>query len=881
VVQEVDSSQIKSQRRRSERVSQSVPLIVRGIDLLGQPFEERTATVVFNLHGCRYSSKHHLPTNAWVTLEVSHGAGFHNVRARVAWVQRPQSIREFLQVAVELESAANIWGNDFPPEDWSMDRLSTQPFDEVSEPQQICSEPLSETSGFQPDTGNNPENMTGDTANVSPDSRLEPFFPPPKEPTTAGANPLLHEWTEELHRRARQAVESVSAEASENIRRAAEEAEQKRSATAEEFFQRWKEEFDRTQSGARDDFSAELAARQGEFLAGLTSKFEDGFKEARELIRELDQKTQSARAEMEAAAEAAVRAEQARNRTEAQGMQTPYRADVSHEQSSAIPGWKERVQSEMALAQSQWDELLQSSLDSGIRRLSEQLAERSREVLRSAEQKMTERFAELRQPLTETLGEARETLNHIGSALEHEMGQARSSLAEIEHVASRIKDYSSQLDASTHDTLNELHRRIENILESQTEEMNRRTENLVAGVSQRLNPIVESLGHQLVERTVSEVESRIAPHLERVPDLLRDLAAREMQVDEGLRLHRERLRQLSENNQREANAQMATTISALKNDLQSARVEALPKWNDDLNASGARAAQAAAESIRQNSEWFQQDAQARLQVMVEQTLTAAQGTCGEMSSQSTLRFGDELERRSSARIAGIEQQIDSIAHEVSGRARTQMDAAAEAAAASFGRILHGISEQEVQQFTYASQNSVRDSAHELERSAQAVLGNLSASAEKTVEEFRARMASQLEASVADGRGAVAAEFGALLNQFVAERDVRQQEWARGLERVSDEATEKHQDRLRMAADSWTVSSVRRLNEHGQNVIESLIRSADHALRDSCSRVFEGLAEMMRERVTNAAGAAGFIPDPNNLEMQENSTSQTNSSWTNA
>ncbi|MGB8835964.1 MAG: hypothetical protein WCC67_04420, partial [Candidatus Acidiferrales bacterium] len=68
-----------------------------------------------------------------------------------------------------------------------------------------------------------------------------------------------------------------------------------------------------------------------------------------------------------------------------------------------------------------------------------------------------------------------------------------------------------------------------------------------------------------------------------------------------------------------------------------------------------------------------------------------------------------------------------------------------------------------------------------------------------------------------------------------------------------------------SADSWVVASVRRLNEHGQNGIESLLRSADQALRDSCSKVFEGLAEMLCERATNAAGAGnvtGFAATPN-------------------
>jgi hypothetical protein len=55
-----------------------------------------------------------------------------------------------------------------------------------------------------------------------------------------------------------------------------------------------------------------------------------------------------------------------------------------------------------------------------------------------------------------------------------------------------------------------------------------------------------------------------------------------------------------------------------------------------------------------------------------------------------------------------------------------------------------------------------------------------------------------------------------------------------------------------------MSSVRRLNEHGHDVIESLMRSADQALRDSCARFFDGLAQTFRER-SSAAGIGGHAP----------------------
>jgi hypothetical protein len=123
------------------------------------------------------------------------------------------------------------------------------------------------------------------------------------------------------------------------------------------------------------------------------------------------------------------------------------------------------------------------------------------------------------------------------------------------------------------------------------------------------------------------------------------------------------------------------------------------------------------------------------------------------------------------------------------------------------------------------------------------------------------MASQLESSIADGREALTSEFASTLEGYRAEREAHQRDWVGSLEQLSGEAAGKYQERLDTMCDSWMVSSVRRLNEHGQNTIESLMRSADQALRDSCAKVFDGLGEILRDRAANAAGVAGFAPPP--------------------
>src|SRR6516165_4970022 len=108
-------------KRRSTRIVQAVPLVVTGVDALGRPFAERTSTLIINCHGCRYQSRHYVLKNMWVNLEVPHPEPGHlprRVRGKVAWIQRPRTVRQLFQVALELEVSGNAWGIGFPPDDW-------------------------------------------------------------------------------------------------------------------------------------------------------------------------------------------------------------------------------------------------------------------------------------------------------------------------------------------------------------------------------------------------------------------------------------------------------------------------------------------------------------------------------------------------------------------------------------------------------------------------------------------------------------------------------------------------------------------------------------------------------------------------------------------
>jgi hypothetical protein len=105
-------------------------MIIVGQTKLGLSFEERTAAVSLNLHGCRYPSRHDYSVGSWVGLQVLEPNGEHAtqlMRAQVRSIHPPMSPRELYQIGVELESPSNVWGIPAPPDDWQRLMAATGP----------------------------------------------------------------------------------------------------------------------------------------------------------------------------------------------------------------------------------------------------------------------------------------------------------------------------------------------------------------------------------------------------------------------------------------------------------------------------------------------------------------------------------------------------------------------------------------------------------------------------------------------------------------------------------------------------------------------------------------------------------------------------------
>jgi tetratricopeptide (TPR) repeat protein len=103
-------------------------LRVTGMDGNGRPFIEQTGTLELSSQGCRYFSKHALPRNSWLSLEIldeQADSAPRRSQARVAWVRKSRNLPGLFQVGVEFEAPGNVWRLSNPPEDWRQPGTST------------------------------------------------------------------------------------------------------------------------------------------------------------------------------------------------------------------------------------------------------------------------------------------------------------------------------------------------------------------------------------------------------------------------------------------------------------------------------------------------------------------------------------------------------------------------------------------------------------------------------------------------------------------------------------------------------------------------------------------------------------------------------------
>ncbi|MHB8540804.1 MAG: coiled-coil domain-containing protein [Candidatus Acidiferrales bacterium] len=782
-------------------------------------------------------------------------------------------------MAVELETGSNIWGVAFPPEDWisssieGMDRASS--VNSSAETYTAATEKEMRGAEAAPHEGSLDsylEEMFARSSGQSPRSDVEGV-----QELNIEDSPLLRELRKEFEAQTQKVLEETRVATEQLVEERTSKLHsdlrdkliREHQATAKAFHEKWRQEFEGREADAKQQITSELSQRLAEQVArshdevhqSLKTEWSDRLEREQASLAEWNRRADTLREETRAASEAAARESEHRldeklsqrlnELREELAARAAVRTAAEQPSGEEIRGMRDSAQAEMDIAREQWSELLETSLDSAAQRLAGRMKAGSQEILQAAEQKLAARAAELQKDSGLSAEAAQAALDEVKGALEQEVSRAKGSLAEIEHAATQFSEYSRQLDAASQDSVNELRQRLESSVVLQIAEFDRRAAELQKESIERAGAQLLEMSGRTAAQTAAEVVAKIAPILERAAETTRQLSAREQEAEEILHIHRERLRQASEQVQREAAQRMSAALASLQGDLQLARKDASAQWAAELDADAARTAEKAGAALAKACENQLQEGSALLDARVEESVHRATASMEATAAGTAEAFRADIGKIEAAELHTAGEQLDVLVKKRLEFARHQLEAAAEEVAGTFGQVVQAAAEDAMQHVVAQSNAHVEQERARLAEAGEQVLHRLQAQAQNSFNHFQEQLSIHTEQHLAQSSESLTSQLGATLDLFREQGRAQLAEWSARQEGLEGEAFERHEDRLRSAGNSWLDATMRQLDAVNQNRMDSLIQGAEDAMRRACVDVFDGLAQAMKEKLLGA------------------------------
>ena len=543
-------------KRRSTRIMQAVPLAVTGVDALGRPFTERTSTLIINCHGCRYQSKHYVLKNMWVTLEVPHPESRQpprTVRGRVAWIQRPRTVRQLFQVALELETPGNTWGIAFPPPDWFAPSESVR----VSAYQGAV-----DVSAKPPDTSEIRLPLTEPEAGGAPAPMQDNLrvFPAPASATDASLQLARHmarlvadakqqiqatarevaahavsaerrlsmeEWTREFSVAREQLAKQVSA-AIEKIQEETDARSRTAHAAAADALQR---ELPRWIAPQLEELTRELTQQISDRGTAERTEQSQQFASALESLRTLCQQAEEASARLNA------QMQQAENQVSQRTSELIHEVDEAARQrdvagnahreamstaageieqqitaalSAAHASWRSQLNNEVEAAQARWQATIESTRLTAQERAVAGIDEHVHTLLSRVQEEAEHRAAVLRESMNNAAAEAEQRAASLRNSLQEET--ARQAAAVHESISSAAAEAEKRI-SGLQDSARELAERHTAAIRESISRAAAETEQRVAGMQNELKQQAEKQAAAIREslgKAVAETEDRLS-----------------------------------------------------------------------------------------------------------------------------------------------------------------------------------------------------------------------------------------------------------------------------------------------------------------------------------------------------------------------------------
>jgi hypothetical protein len=884
-------------KRRSTRIMQAVPLAVTGVDALGRPFTERTSTLIINCHGCRFQSKHYVLKNMWVTLEVPHpeaGQAPRTVRGRVAWIQRPRTVRQLFQVALELEVPGNTWGIAFPPPDWFAPsesvRVSSTP-DSVHDAPERNSDsaeihlPLTEPEPTAAPVQDNlrvfPAPASATDASLQLARHMARLVADAKQQIQAAAREVaaqaaaaeqrasLEEWGQRFSVAREQLALQVSG-AIERIQQESETRSHAAQTAAAEALQRelprWiapqLEELTRTLTQQISDRGTAERAEQTRHLASAVESLRTICQQAEDSVARLRSQGEQAEAQIaDRAAESMREVDEVARQSEVSAAAqrealsaaaSEIQAQVTAVLSAAHSSWQSQLNSEVEAAQARWHATLEATLAAAQEKAAAGLDAHVRSLLSQLQDEAGRHTGAVRESMSGAATEAEQRMASLRNSLQEQAQGLEGALGRAAESSDRLEHFSARIETAQGHALASFETQIGDVLSLHRNELHRQSETLLEEINARIRSTFEENCQLAISRFDQQIDSLVQPHVSRTEEAIHRLAGGRSLLDAALTLQQDRIRTSADEAFAESLARFRENLGGVDQLLQEAAQTVAARNLAEIESRTSDLKHQTVDDLMKSAEWYEKKAQTQIQNFTEKTVEQAGNQFREKAGEVSGVFASELDHSSRSFIGHTQTQLEEVVREAFEHARALFAEAAETTTAAFTDEIQRQARQELDGFGEETQRSLGETRTQLEAARAELTQKVTAEQEAFLRQFQAAMSGAVERGVADANARVKAGMVPLLDSWNSTLEDHRAEMRGIYAQLSNQAAELHRGRLENVSNQWMLATVSSLDHQSREAVASIAAKAEEALRETCAQVFAGVGEALRERLKRIA-----------------------------
>jgi hypothetical protein len=284
-----------------------------------------------------------------------------------------------------------------------------------------------------------------------------------------------------------------------------------------------------------------------------------------------------------------------------------------------------------------------------------------------------------------------------------------------------------------------------------------------------------------------------------------------------------------------------------KDYLESARA-AGAKWLTELEAKAMETTHSTFEALFKSADWYEKKVQTQMQAALENGLEQAGADLREKAGEMSSLFASELDHYSRSYVEHARGQMDDHAREAAERASQQMLQASDNAAADFAKRSDQLAREQSESLTAKANAAFDQNAARIDTYAAQVRAKLESDARSLAGEFQRVLVQQTRNGLAQGKQELTSQLDQAKDSLRTEGQILERQLQVSAQSLQMKAMEDYKQRLENASSTWLLTTVTRLNQQSQGLIDQLAVSAEKKLRATCNTVFAEMGETLRQRL---------------------------------